>query len=193
MEKSLFLVCASLCINVFAQSKKAEAPEITSGQNAAGAVIEGLKSKLTEQMAINLVGSVTYCHEKAITLTKDFTISNPQVIEVKRTSLKIRNPKNIPDKMEEKVLHEWQKLADSGKPLPEFYLEKVSGDEVRFYKPLKIANLCLTCHGNPSGELLSVLKSKYPQDKALGYKEGELRGLIRVSLRPIHVGPSGNK
>lgn len=192
--KSLCLVMFSF--SLFAEAskdedeKKALAQEtqnVEAAKKAAGEVVEGIKGKLSEQMAKNLVNSVEYCHDKAITLTKDFTASHPQVTEIKRTSLKIRNSINAPDKLEKKMLEKWDKMAKAGKDLPEYEFDKISENEFRYYKPLKVANMCLTCHGQPAGDLSAAIKAKYPKDKAIGYKEGEFRGLIRVSVKPINL------
>ena len=171
------------------QDNKAYAEE---GEKAAIAVLKELRSRLTEKMAVDLVGSVEYCHEKAIPLTQASSSKSPQVIEVRRTSLRVRNPANKPDAREIAMLKEWQKLEAAGKPLPSFALEPVSENEIRYYRPLKIETMCLTCHGAPSGELAKTIRTKYPQDKATGYKEGELRGLIRVTLKPQKIAtPNG--
>ncbi|MEQ1877348.1 MAG: DUF3365 domain-containing protein [Bdellovibrionia bacterium] len=154
------------------------------GEKAATAVLKGIRGKLTEEMAKNLVNSVGYCHENAIVLTEKFWQEYPRVTSVKRTSLKIRNGKNQPDERELKVLKEWQKLKDGGKPLPPFVFEEISTNEVRYYKPLTVEKMCLTCHGQPTGDLAKAIQTKYPQDKAIGYKDGEFRGLIRVSFKP---------
>lgn len=172
------------------EEKKAliqETQNVEAAKKAASDVVDGLKGKLSEQMAKNLVNSVEYCHDKAITLTKDFTASHPQVIEIKRTSLRIRNPSNAPDKLEKKMLEKWDKIAKAGKELPEYEFDKVSENEFRYYKPLKVATMCLTCHGQPAKDLSTTIKAKYPNDKALGYKEGDFRGLIRVSVKPINL------
>jgi hypothetical protein len=172
------------------EEKKALAQEtqnVEAAKKAASDVVEGLKGKLSEQMAKNLVNSVEYCHDKAITLTKDFSTSHPQVTEIKRTSLKIRNPINAPDKLEKKMLEKWDKMAKAGKDLPEYEFDKISENEFRYYKPLKVTNMCLTCHGQPAKDLSATIKAKYPKDKATGYKEGEFRGLIRVSVKPINL------
>lgn len=149
------------------------------GEEASQKVIDGIRTKLTKEMAKNLVGSIGYCHENAIPLTTKSEKKNSQVIEIKRTSLKLRNHNNMPDAAEEKLLKEWAK-----KGAPEFALEWVSEKEFRYYRPLKVQAMCLTCHGKPDGELKNAILKKYPMDDATGYKEGDLRGLIRVSIKP---------
>lgn len=50
---------------------------------------------------------------------------------------------------------------------------------------MKIAPLCLNCHGDKnmlSEEVSAQLANLYPEDKATGYREGDFRGVIRVSV-----------
>jgi hypothetical protein len=184
---SLFMSAAVLAKVESTSNKDKTVQNIELAKRATSDVLDGLKSKLTEQMALNLVTSVGYCHDKAITLTKDFSKNHPQVTEIKRTSLKIRNEINKPDDKELKVLKEWEELSKTGKALPEYTSEMISKDEFRYYKPLKVTAMCMSCHGQPTGNVDAAIKSKYPNDKAFGYKEGDFRGLIRVSLKPINL------
>ena len=44
---------------------------------------------------------------------------------------------------------------------------------------------CLQCHGDPAAQsetLRAKLKQYYPDDEAVGYKAGEWRGVIRVTV-----------
>jgi cytochrome c len=47
--------------------------------------------------------------------------------------------------------------------------------------------LCLNCHGEPGKQIneatFNAIKAKYPKDKAMGYKEGDFRGLWVVKVR----------
>ena len=61
-----------------------------------------------------------------------------------------------------------------------------SGKVYQFYKPIRIMELCTRCHGDRAAfgpELAEILKEKYPDDKAVGYRPGELRGMFVVSIR----------
>jgi hypothetical protein len=67
------------------------------------------------------------------------------------------------------------------------YTEKYRDGSVRYFKPIVVQELCLTCHGNKesfSPELKTALKEKYPDDKAVDYRPGDLRGMWSVTFRP---------
>ncbi|MBV5321708.1 MAG: DUF3365 domain-containing protein, partial [Sulfuricurvum sp.] len=54
---------------------------------------------------------------------------------------------------------------------------------IMFYKPIVINNeACLKCHGNVEGDLAKAITAAYPEDKATGYKMGDLRGMIAIEI-----------
>ncbi len=88
-------------------------------------------------------------------------------------------------------LKEADKLEQQLKQLKEkakYYIQKVKENGktyYRYYKPLKIQPVCLTCHGDKLTMDKSVreeIKRIYPNDLATGYKVGDFRGVIRVSI-----------
>ncbi len=97
-------------------------------------------------------------------------------LALKQTSDRYRNPLNQPDAFEKAVL---AKFAGAGWEKGKGYAEVVDqgGRKVlRYLQPLYIAKPCLSCHGDPKGELDVAGRAKE------GYKEGELRGAISVVL-----------
>ncbi len=86
------------------------------------------------------------------------------------------------------ALKYYEKFTHDGKELPPEFIQKINLEDESyfyFYRPLIMNGLCIQCHGNPGNmntELVSFLHDKYPEDKALNYKEGDFRGLIRVKV-----------
>lgn len=69
--------------------------------------------------------------------------------------------------------------------MPAPWVQAVPEGGYRFYRPLPTGALCLNCHGAPDelGDgVPEALERLYPQDEAVGFSEGELRGLLRVSV-----------
>ena len=62
-------------------------------------------------------------------------------------------------------------------------IDKVS--YVKVYKPLMInKKVCLKCHGDITNEKLkNTIAKKYPEDKATGYKMGDIRGAVVVTIK----------
>ncbi len=134
--------------------------------------------------------------ETALAICRDVampsTIAVAATVEqggIRRTTLQPRNPKNAPDATDREVL---ALLADAD-PLPTEHLVW-GGEKVRFYKPLVMQQLCLQCHGDPSGfseGLQAKLAQLYPEDQAVGYELGDLRGAICVDLDRRALGGEG--
>ena len=113
--------------------------------------------------------------------SSDYNISN---FKFRRTSLKYRNPKNAPDKFEADILDSWEKNELSGKKAETFIAATSSG--YRILVPLRISmKTCLGCHGMSEamdGDAAKVIKNLYPDDKAIDFKEGDLRGAISIVI-----------
>lgn len=128
--------------------------------------------------------------EAAIPVCKDMApkmageISQQTGWKIKRVSLKARNDaRAIPDAWETAALEDFDKRAAAGEaPMKLEKGEKV-GDEYRYVKALPVQALCLNCHGpteTMSPGIKAALGQHYPNDRATGYTEGQIRGVISV-------------
>ena len=93
-------------------------------------------------------------------------------IRLKQTSDKLRNIYNAPDEFEK--LSMIQMKLD--KPVAGSYVIKETINSYRLLRPIYIQKECLKCHGSPKGEKDITGRIKE------GYKLGELRGLISISI-----------
>lgn len=162
-------------------------PEATArGREVSKALAEKLMTQLTAALeAGGPAEAVRVCRTIAHPVTEGE--ADPAVgIRVRRTAPRVRNPDNAPDAWDREVLARLQELRDSGKPFPEEVVSK-DGDGFRYYKPLATKPLCLQCHGARETfdtALVERLTDLYPEDKAFGFAEGDLRGVIRVDIQP---------
>lgn len=129
--------------------------------------------------------AIEVCRKKSPELTG--MLSDENTI-IRRTSLKVRNPANAADDLEKSELAFYQKLFDAGDSIkPKLVVEHTG--TVHYFKPIKIQPLCLNCHGkegeNIAPATLTILKKTYPDDRATGYKEGDLRGLWHITFNPF--------
>lgn len=101
--------------------------------------------------------------------------------EVARTSLKVRNPANQPDAWEQQVLEKFAQQAVQGVAVSELkYAEFVEG-KFRYMQAIEIKQPCLACHGQQiSPQIQEKLTQLYPNDQAIGYQLGELRGAFSL-------------
>jgi len=141
-----------------------------------------LKTNLKVHMKNDPSGldALAFCTGNANRITKEVNAKLPSYAKVRRTALKIRNKStNQPDTTDKKII----KIYESS-ILDKTFLSKdikmiQEGNITRIYKPLVIKGVCLKCHGNNlDPKIANAIKHAYPKDKAIGYKEGDLRGVI---------------
>jgi hypothetical protein len=159
------------------------------GDQIAKDLMVSLQTELQQAMQSGgIEEAIDVCNLKAIPLTDIVAKSTDMEVDIKRTTLRYRNELNAPDEYEQMALNYFQKIMDDAKSLPEFYIQKIENNqrtEFYYYKPLMINALCLKCHGTDefvNSETLALIQKHYPEDKAMGYKEGDFRGLIRIKF-----------
>lgn len=99
--------------------------------------------------------------------------------QLRQVSSKYRNPKNKPDKFEEKALAEFEKDRN----LSEYKgVDNINDQKVlRYLIPLHIEEACLKCH-SAKETIPKIIQEDYPEDKATDYVFGDLRGAISVAV-----------
>jgi hypothetical protein len=151
---------------------------------AADALGKGLMTALLGQLESGgPPAALAFCADSAQALTARY---QQEGLDVHRTSLKVRNPRNAPDSVEVRVLDALAAQHAAGTLAPEYVEIRrlgTSAREVRYFRPIQVQQGCLTCHGAVNGiapGIQSVLAERYPDDAAVGYAVGDLRGVIAV-------------
>lgn len=140
---------------------------------------------MQELKAGGFAGAVNVCSKLAQKTTREFSARAGHT--VRRVSLKYRNPDNAPDGYEAAKLAALARLhAEKRLPAETWEVVREGGREtLRYLKPILVLPMCLACHG-PAGqiapEVRSVLEKEYPRDRAAGYRGGELRGAVSVTV-----------
>ncbi|CAA6828243.1 MAG: Cytochrome c family protein [uncultured Thiotrichaceae bacterium] len=161
---------------------------IAEAKGAVMALGGSLKKELQgAMMSGGPVAALDVCVEKAPAITKQ--ISEEKNLEIGRVSLKNRNSGNAANEWQTAVLNDFETRKAGGEDAGKLaYAETVDIDgkkEFRFMKAIPTGNLCLTCHGDIVPEnVVAKLKEHYPEDKATGFKEGDLRGAFYV-VKPL--------
>ncbi len=127
-------------------------------------------------------GAIPVCKDMAPKMAGE--ISQQTGWKIKRVSLKARNDaRAIPDPWEKAALEDFDKRAAAGESPAKLEKGEKIGNEYRFVKALPVQPLCLSCHG-PVDQLSPAIKAAlgqtYPNDRATGYSEGQIRGVISV-------------
>jgi hypothetical protein len=166
-------------------------PEKVAGLNddarkAAGGLIQTLGGELKAAMtAGGPVGAIGVCKEKAPQIAA--AAMEKSGMKIKRVSLKNRNPKGVPDAWETQAMADLEKRLAAGEKPETLDMHSVvtNGDskEFRYAKALVTQPICLNCHGDPEKmppDVKAKLASEYPDDKAVGYSAGMIRGLLSI-------------
>ncbi|TVT58963.1 MAG: DUF3365 domain-containing protein [Azoarcus sp. PHD] len=134
-------------------------------------------------------GAIGVCRDKAPQMAK--AASEQTGWNIRRVSLKNRNPKAVPDAWERAALEAFDRRAAAGEAPAT--LEKgevvVEGGvkSYRYMKALPTQALCLSCHGSDTDidpAVRTKLQALYPDDQATGYAVGEIRGAMTIR-RPL--------
>lgn len=148
---------------------------------------EILFATLVSGLEVEGVGNtIKFCNLKVLRLTD--SLSKEFDAEIRRTSLKLRNPKNRPRDYEEDVLDEYYEQWKKREQLmPQ--LKKYTDGSIVFYVPIVLKNpICLNCHG-PKDLMVTkpnkrIIDSLYPTDEAIGFNIGDFRGMWTVRFKP---------
>lgn len=134
-----------------------------------------LRAALQDAMAESgPAGAIEVCAEIAPQIASE--LSRRSGAQVGRTSLRIRNPRNLPSDWQADVLRRFE-AGDK----PHEHFERRDDGEVRYMKAIPTAALCTACHGRAVPDRVQrMLDEHYPHDRATGYEAGDLRGAFSV-------------
>lgn len=158
--------------------KAALAEEAKAAVQALGGTLKGeLEAAMKAGGPVEAMG---ICHTKAPEIAK--AVSAEKGLQVSRVSLKNRNPvMGAANEWQTALLNDFEAKKAAGTDPATLVHAEVVGSEFRFMKAIPTAAVCLNCHGtNLSPAVTAKLSELYPNDNAVGYKEGDLRGAFVV-------------
>lgn len=127
--------------------------------------------------------ALKFCNVNAHALTNVY--AKEEEVSIKRASTKNRNATNAADSLETVILAQYEKEKNSHTEL----LPKVLIDNeiIHYFKPILVQALCLNCHGEVGKGIdeknSQVIKTLYPEDKAVGYQLNDLRGVWHIQWK----------
>ena len=159
------------------------------GDQVAGRLFTSLMTTLQEKIASEgPEAAIAYCRLEALPLTAQVGQEFPQVKSVRRTALRARNPNNQPDATDRSVLEAWLATWNPAEP-PKPVIKELTTDHgtkaIRYYRPVPVMATCLACHGSGkeiAPNVRAAIARDYPQDQAVDFQEGDLRGAIVVTF-----------
>ncbi len=166
--------------------QEATAPPIDyveAGQNLALSTKSALgKNLITALSEKGAAGAVEFCNTRAIPITD--SMSTALNAKIKRVSDKPRNAANNANEDELAYIAAWKSAQAKGEKHPPMMQEK-NGKMLGYY-PIVANQMCLQCHGKPNVDIdietLDVINKLYPEDKAVGYSDLDLRGIFVVEM-----------
>jgi nitrate reductase cytochrome c-type subunit len=152
------------------------------------------KSIATETQAVlakKLMGAINkgrteyalaFCNTNALTLTD--SMAHALSARIKRVSDKPRNAGNQANEIELAYIQVLKNRMASGEQ-PEAKMNEIEGKMVGFF-PIVTNQMCMQCHGkaevNIKAATLQKINKLYPDDKATGYSDNEVRGLWVIEM-----------
>jgi hypothetical protein len=119
-------------------------------------------------------GAVVVCRDLAPMIAAHVT--DEHGLRIGRTSHRLRNPSNRPPA--------WALEPVTGGVDRQTILAGPGG-ELGVLLPIRVAPPCLTCHGDPDAidpAVRTAISDSYPDDRATGFAEGDLRGWFWVEV-----------
>jgi Protein of unknown function (DUF3365) len=173
--------CSLFLLNTIAVAESEIDPRVIESRKVikefGGKLVKELKHSLEEGGPVN---AIKVCNIEAPDITAE--LSDKYQWRIGRTSLKTRNPSNNPDEWELAVLQQFEQRKQNGEDISKLEYSEETDIGFRYMKAIPTKGLCLTCHGEDIQEpLKATLSELYPQDKATGFKAGDLRGAFTIT------------
>lgn len=140
-----------------------------------------LDTRLAEQLAAGgVAAALPYCQPENYAEVEALQHTFGGI--ARRTGTRLRNPQNQPSAPVAAALERY-----SSKPEQKPQVVALNERELLYTAPIYIRNgHCLSCHGTPGQDLTeadyTLIQQKYPEDKAIHYKAGELRGMWHITF-----------
>jgi hypothetical protein len=169
-------------------AEPAEEDLVRQAQVIAAEFQANLKSALMQAMSSGgPVSAIDVCRLESPKITGELSGDGWVVA---RTALKVRNPANAPSSWQRSQMESMVQALTAGEKPATLTVSDIreggeggqggqGGKRRTFYymQPIMTAQLCLTCHGAQlAPDVQQALNKSYPDDQAVGYSEGVLRG-----------------
>ena len=131
-----------------------------------------LQRALQEGLAGGPEAAIAACRTRAPEIAASISRDG---VRVGRTSHRLRNPANAAPAWVAPLLD--RAVSDAAQRAPQTVA--LSADRRGYVEPITVQPMCLTCHGEAlSAAISSRLEALYPEDRAVGFRVGDFRGLF---------------
>lgn len=160
----------------------ADSVYLDAGNKIIAATFDTLRTSLLKAIeARGIAGAISFCNTNASGITQSYA----DTFMIKRTALRWRNTNNEPDSLELIILRQMSDEFASMRALKSHLVR--TEESIHVFKPIIMQGLCVNCHGKPNGEItqstLTEISRLYPRDRAVNFKEGDLRGMWHITFK----------
>ena len=156
-----------------------------SDEARADAAMKDLGQRLKSALVVKMqtegpVAAVGFCHQEAPKIAA--SVGTEHGVTVGRTATRHRSPDNAPTAWQQEVL---AGFVERARQAPAASLSWVSREEGVYREARGIATEkpCLACHGETiAAPVRAAIAANYPDDRATGFAEGDLRGVFWVEI-----------
>jgi hypothetical protein len=158
---------------------RADSPELARGAALVGAFRAELQETLRQELERDAVEAIAVCRERAPEIA---AARSRDGVRLGRTSHRLRNPANAAPEWVRPLLAAYlaspADRAPRAVPLP--------GDRWGYVEPIAVQAPCLTCHGEVLAPALAArIAELYPEDRAVGFRLDDLRGVFWVEFPAV--------
>ena len=162
------LVSISLIVSASISCADNQSPNLKEFEDNASLKIKVLATNLKKELSASMqaggpVAAIKTCNIKAPEITAQ--LNSLDNVQIKRTSLRLRNPNNAADNWEQKILTSFEERLTTGTPIKDLvHSEKIiSGDQttLRVMRAIPMQPACVSCHGDKdtmNKDLISALE-----------------------------------
>lgn len=159
-----------------AQAAAADDARLARGAAALAPFKQELQAALQAGLAKGLAEAVDVCRVRAPEIAR---AAGGEGVELGRSSHRLRNPANAPRAWVKPLLDAY--VADPAGARPRAV--DLGAGRVGYVEPITVQPPCLACHGASVAEpVRAKLAELYPDDRAVGFRAGDLRGLFWAEL-----------
>ena len=172
---ALLAVVLALAVACSGGERGVDEADIERARTALQPFKKELKSALLKGLEDGPAEAIAVCRESAPEIALHHSTGG---IEIGRTSHRLRNPDNGPADWMNPLLESYVK---GGR---EPYRAVVLDDRrVGYVEPIYVQRPCLMCHGETVAPVIAdEIARDYPGDLAVGFEEGDFRGLFWVTI-----------
>lgn len=154
----------------------AQEAERSPGAQALAPFKRELQQALRDGLARGPVEAIAACQLRAPEIARSLSVEG---VRMGRTSQRLRNPANVGPEWVLPILESYRASPSDRAPRT----VALAGGRSGYVEPILVQPLCLACHGEALAPAVAArIEELYPEDEAVGYRAGDLRGVFWVEL-----------